>query len=236
MQRNEIQLMEFTSIDNTKLMWDTLIEVGVINPNNSDNFKTTFENNMKYFWLQEKDKTFSLLELDKKYIAETIHLLKNPQHKKIVIEEEIKIPITYEELQNEKRNKFELELEIKQKEFNNALLVPVPPIPNFKDDNNNFNTPLLFSEINKEIQIMKEQRKYDLENVKYNKEAYNELQNYNKLNKDKDKHKHVTWDVDVSGSTPKRSEYNYLIEEISALKNRISILEERIKEINWEPK
>ena len=234
--KNIVTLEEFTNKDNIKLIWDILIEEGVLNTNLSEKFKPYFEENMPSFWEHEKY-SFSLIELDKKYIAETVQFLKNnlqhphhpsnPQYNKIKIEEEIKIPITFEELQNEKRNKFELELELKQKEFDNTFSPPVPPIPKFEDDI----SPPFFTDLQKEIQKLQEQRKYDLANVNYNKEnaiklmqsAYKDLQTYNNKST---KEKHVTWETDVSSIT--RSEYNYLIEEITALKNRITILETQV--------
>jgi hypothetical protein len=186
------QLNDFIDKENVKVLWEILVEEGVISSNqkHSNKIREIFENNMVDFYNSERSKTTSLIEMDKKYIAAMIQFLKNPnnnpsnnqqnnppnnpsnnpypQYKKIKIEEEIKHPITFEEIQNEKRSKFETQLQEKQKEFTNALLTPVPPTPNFKD-NAVYEAPPI-SELENEIKRMQEQRKYDLANIQYNEE------------------------------------------------------------------
>ena len=277
------QLNDFIDKENVKVLWEILVEEGVVFSNHSKKIREIFESNMVDFYNSERSRTSSLIEMDKKYIAAMIQFLKNsnnqpnnqpnnhsnnpypinnqPHYKKIKIEEEIKHPITFEEIQNEKRSKFETELQEKQKEFTNALFTPVPPTPNFKD-NDIYDAPPI-SELENEIKRMQEQRKYDLANIQYNEEhakkewlkAMDTNINLNKvLNnslKEKDltnsNSKHVTWapninissenafiDASLNTHTRSSSEYTYLMEEIYTLKNRISDLEDRVREINWK--
>ena len=181
-----VLLNNFIDKENVNVLWEILVEEGVIFSNHSNKIRDIFENNMVDFYNSEKSRTSSLVEMDKKYIAAMIQFLKNsnnqpnnlnnpqnnsnnpPHYKKIKIEEEIKHPITFEEIQNEKRSKFETELQEKQKEFTNALFTPVPPTPNFKD-NDIYDAPPI-SELENEIKRMQEQRKYDLANIQYNEE------------------------------------------------------------------
>ena len=279
------QLNDFIDKENVKVLWEILVEEGVIysNQKHSNKIREIFENNMVDFYNSERSKTTSLIEMDKKYIAAMIQFLKNPlnnpsnnqqnnpsnnpypQYKKIKIEEEIKHPITFEEIQNEKRSKFEIQLQEKQKEFTNALLTPVPPTPNFKD-NAVYDAPPT-SELENEIKRMQEQRKYDLANIQYNEEhakkewlkamdtnISKDFNNSNNLfnNYEKDltnsNSKHVTWAPNVNilseniltentfidaslNMHTRSSEYTYLMEEIYTLKNRISDLEDRVREI-----
>jgi len=263
------QLNDFIDKENVKVLWEILVEEGVISSNqkHSNKIREIFENNMVDFYNSERSKTTSLIEMDKKYIAAMIQFLKNPnnnpsnnqqnnppnnpsnnpypQYKKIKIEEEIKHPITFEEIQNEKRSKFETQLQEKQKEFTNALLTPVPPTPNFKD-NAVYEAPPI-SELENEIKRMQEQRKYDLANIQYNEEhAKKEWLKAMDTNISKDltnsNSKHVTWapninilsenafiDASLNNHTHTlSSEYTYLMEEIHTLKNRISDLEDRV--------
>ena len=281
------QLNDFIDKENVNVLWEILVEEGVVFSNHSKKIREIFESNMVDFYNSERSRTTSLVEMDKKYIAAMIQFLKNPnniqrnnqpnnpqnnhpnnysnnpQYKKIKIEEEIKHPITFEEIQNDKRSKFETQLQEKQKEFTNALVTPVPPTPNFKD-NDIYEAPPI-SELENEIKRMQEQRKYDLANIQYNEEhakkewlkAIDTNINLNKdLNnspKEKDltnsNSKHVTWApnilskniltenafIDLSSNhhthTRSSSEYTYLMEEIYTLKNRISDLEDRVREI-----
>ena len=272
-----VLLNNFIDKENVNVLWEILVEEGVIFSNHSNKIRDIFENNMVDFYNSEKSRTSSLVEMDKKYIAAMIQFLKNsnnqpnnlnnpqnnlnnpPHYKKIKIEEEIKHPITFEEIQNEKRSKFETELQEKQKEFTNALFTPVPPTPNFKD-NDIYDAPPI-SELENEIKRMQEQRKYDLANIQYNEEhakkewlkamdtniniskdlinplnnSLKDLTNYHS--------KHVTWapnisstentfiDASLNTNTRISSEYTYLMEEIYTLKNRISDLEDQVREI-----
>ena len=258
------QLNDFIDKENVNVLWEILVEEGVVFSNHSKKIREIFESNMVDFYNSERSRTSSLVEMDKKYIAAMIQFLKNPnnqsnnqsnipqnnysnnQHyKKIKIEEEIKHPITFEEIQNEKRSKFETQLQEKQKEFTNALLTPVPPTPNFKD-NDIYDAPPI-SELENEIKRMQEQRKYDLANIQYNEEhAKKEWLKAMDTNISKDltnsNSKHVTWapninilsenafiDASLNNHTHTRSsEYTYLMEEIYTLKNRISDLEDRV--------
>ena len=272
-----VLLNNFIDKENVNVLWEILVEEGVIFSNHSNKIRDIFENNMVDFYNSEKSRTSSLVEMDKKYIAAMIQFLKNsnnqpnnlnnpqnnsnnpPHYKKIKIEEEIKHPITFEEIQNEKRSKFETELQEKQKEFTNALFTPGPPTPNFKD-NDIYDAPPI-SELENEIKRMQEQRKYDLANIQYNEEhakkewlkamdtniniskdlinplnnSLIDLTNYHS--------KHVTWapnisstentfiDASLNTNTRISSEYTYLMEEIYTLKNRISDLEDQVREI-----
>ena len=285
-----IKLNDFIDKDNVKVLWEILVEEGVVLTHHSNKIRDIFENNMIDFYNSERSRTSSLIEMDKKYIGAMIQFLKNPNnpqnihlnnpqnihlnnpqnnsqnnqypphYKKIKIEEEIKHPITFEEIQNEKRNKFDTQLQEKKKEFTNALLTPVPPTPNFKD-NDIYDAPPI-SELENEIKRMQEQRKYDLTNIQYNeehakKEWLKAIDTNINISKDlnnplnnsltdltNSNSKHVTWapnilsknifiDASVNHHTHTRSssEYTYLMEEIYTLKNRISDLEDRVKEI-----
>jgi len=263
------QLNDFIDKENVNVLWEILVEEGVVFSNHSKKIREIFESNMVDFYNSERSRTTSLVEMDKKYIAAMIQFLKNPnniqrnnqpnnpqnnhpnnysnnpQYKKIKIEEEIKHPITFEEIQNDKRSKFETQLQEKQKEFTNALVTPVPPTPNFKD-NDIYEAPPI-SELENEIKRMQEQRKYDLANIQYNEEhAKKEWLKAMDTNISKDltnsNSKHVTWapninilsenafiDASLNNHTHTRSsEYTYLMEEIYTLKNRISDLEDRV--------
>jgi hypothetical protein len=140
-----------------------------------------FQSNLNDFFNAEKNNCNNLIELNKKYILLIINYIiktntnqstaplqsqspyTNSQYKKIKIhdDEPIKQSITFEDIQNDRMNLFEKELNKKQEEFTNAMTLPVPPVPNFSD---NLDQPM--SEIEMEIKRIQEQRNYDIEMIK----------------------------------------------------------------------
>ena len=144
-----------------------------------------FESNVSEFFMVEKNNCNNLIELNKKYIlliinyvmkitntTNTTNTTNNSntnniqnqnaqnQYRKIKIhpEEPLKQPITFEDIQNDRRSLFEKELNKKQDEFANAMTLSVPPVPKFSDT---LDEPI--SEIELEIKRIQEQRNYDIE-------------------------------------------------------------------------
>ena len=198
--------------------------------------------------------------MNKKFIIKMMSTLKKEQtqpqvYKKIKIHEELKQPITYEEIQNEKKSKFEMELNERQIDFTNALSRPVPPTPNFKD-NYNYDAPPI-SELDKEIKKLQEQRKYDLDNIRHpNPENNNEWLKTLETNIKKEKlfnEKHVTWsetaetftepekdesfteqepnsfnDIDFFKKLKSKNNLHTIKDEITFIKTRLNELEQNI--------
>jgi hypothetical protein len=114
--------------------------------------------------------------MNKKYILLILnHAKKNvtqnikPEYRKIKILDELpqkKVNelITYEEIQNDKRSQFDKDLNKRQEEFTNAMVLPVPPVPKFTD--NLEDGPI--AEIEKAIKELTSQRNYDIEQINRN--------------------------------------------------------------------
>jgi hypothetical protein len=197
-----INLNDFVNNNNMNVLWEILTEQEETIGQSQDEFYK----NAVIFYHHEKYKTNYLIEMNKKFIIEMIKFSKqqkqkqfnqqnqqnqNQVYKKIKIHEELKEPITYEEIQKEKKNKFDMELKERQNDFTNALSTPVPPIPNFKDNNNYDALPI--SELDKEIKRLQEQRKYDIDNMRHpNPEINNEWLKTIETKTEKI-NKHVTW-------------------------------------------
>jgi len=102
------------------------------------------------------------------------------EFRKITIhDEQIKQPITYEEIQNERKTQFEKDLYNRQREFTNAMTNPVPPVPDFSDK---IDEPI--SEIELEIKRIQEQRNYDMDLINKNYQKNITEQNKNIINND----------------------------------------------------
>ena len=237
-----------------------------------------FKNNLKGFYETEKNKCMNLVDINKKYIllilnyvntnypTKNIHYEKSNyqvnekpninQNKnqtaphKIQIYEEIpqKELITYEELQKDKRNQFDRDLNKRQEEFANAMSMKVPSVPDFSDKIED--KPI--TSIEEEIKKITEQRNYDIElinksinkpqdstwlnplktsikNEKLNTPLQKKEQTY--FNKNENKIKYITINEEISADDIYKNE----IIELNASKKNISWannISENINDIN----
>jgi hypothetical protein len=179
-----MSINDFLEKENLELLWEVLIDEPLIKQlcDSVIKFKTLihiFQSNLNEFFMAEKNNCNNLIELNKKYILLIINYViktnnnnqpvipsqnqyTTNQYKKIKIhqDEPVKQSITFEDIQNDRLNFFEKELNKKQEEFTNAMTLPVPPVPNFTDK---LDEPM--SEIELEIKRIQEQRNYDIEMI-----------------------------------------------------------------------
>jgi hypothetical protein len=155
---------QFLSNENMKLLWDVLMENELFQ-NKPKEFLIKINNlinqNIQAFYEQERNNVQNLIELNKKFISLLLnHIQKMDQQPPITKKQTL---ITSEEIQNHRQSQFEKDLNLKQKEFTNAMTLPVPPTPVFKD---NMDQPL--SELELEIKKTIAQRNYDIEVIQNN--------------------------------------------------------------------
>jgi hypothetical protein len=206
------QIHQFLSKDNIQILWDVLIEEPIVKQycnchERIIELTKIYEINLKGFYDIERKNHNNLIELNKKYIILIINYLNNQiksssqiiphpttqvqQFKKITItDEQIKQPITYEEIQNERKTQFEKDLYTRQQEFSNAMTQAVPPIPDFSDK---IDKPI--SQIELEIIKIKEQRNYDMEliNKNYQDNINTPKTINNSISYDSKNNKHISW-------------------------------------------
>lgn len=200
-----MSIQHFLNIENINLLWEVLLEEPFIKkyfdtPNNYNEFKSTFESNLKSFYEIEKNNGNNLIELNKKFILLMMNWVFNQSNKnipeikentrKITIhngddqsilnDTRIKELITQEEIKNERVSQFEKELSIKQSEFTNIIQKSVPPTPNFSDK---LDEPIY--EIDLEIKKIQEQRNYDIEIINQNHQK--------NITAQKSGEKHISW-------------------------------------------
>ena len=161
---------KFLSDANVQMLWEVLIDEDSITKDRRT--QEAFTRTLPEFYEREKSNPQrSLIDLNKQFISIMMKLLiqdapdipKNqfsqfPQqaqqtHKRILI--------TQEDIQLDRVSHFEQELGKKQNEFSNAMAVPVPEAPIFKD--NIKDEPL--SEINMIIQRTIAERNLDIEKI-----------------------------------------------------------------------
>jgi hypothetical protein len=174
---------------NVEMLWDVIIDEEIFKnkqPEIQNEIRNTFLNNIQGFYKMEQPNSSSLIELNKKYILIILNYIKktfspqkpqqfspqqfSPQQipRKIKISDEFikdtKELITYEDIQNDRTSQFERDLNKYKDEFNDAMSLPIPPVPNFSDNEKD----LPIGEMEKLIKEITDKRNYDVELINRN--------------------------------------------------------------------
>jgi hypothetical protein len=175
---------DFLKNANIEMLWDVIIDEEIFKnkqPAIQNEIRNTFLNNIQGFYKIEHSNTSSLIDLNKKYILIILNYIKksfSPQKTQQIPQQQIprkikildepikdkKELITYEDIQNDRTPQFERDLNKYKDEFNDAMSLPVPPVPNFSDDEKD----LPISEMEKMIKEITDKRNYDVELINRN--------------------------------------------------------------------
>jgi len=165
-----MSIQKFLNKENIDTIWEVITDEDIFKFLSRDIQEKVFKvflNNIKDFFSTEKINTTNLIDMNKKYILLVLTYIKNNYpnqiHNKIKIYNEapLKESITYEEIQNEKKNQFEKDLQKRQEDFTNAMTLPLPEVPDFSDKFKD--TPI--SEMDKIIREITAKRNYDVEQI-----------------------------------------------------------------------
>jgi hypothetical protein len=183
-----MNLQQFVQNDNIEMLWDVISDEDIfkyLSQNIQYNIQQLFISNVKSFYENEKTTTNTLKDLNKKYILLILNHIKTtypykPTKIKIHDEENKQNQlnpinpmnpmnpmninsqnefITFEEIQNDRQNKFDKEYNKKQQEFENSMTIQKPPVPEFSDKDSD--GPI--KEMDKIIEQMQKQRNYEIE-------------------------------------------------------------------------
>jgi hypothetical protein len=175
---------DFFKNSNIDMLWDVIIDEEIFKNKQSaiqTEIRNTFLNNIQGFYKIEQSNTSSLIDLNKKYILIILNYIKksfSPQKTQQIPQQQIprkikisdepikdkKELITYEDIQNDRTTQFERDLNKYKDEFNDAMSLPVPPVPNFSDNEKD----LPISEMEKMIKEITDKRNYDVELINRN--------------------------------------------------------------------
>jgi hypothetical protein len=168
-----MSINNFLNKDNINTLWDVISDEDIFKFLTRDiqsKIAELFSNNIKGFFEIEGTKTSSLVAINKKYILLILNHIKInytpqlPNKIKILEEAPLKESITYEEIQNDRKNQFEKDLIMKQTEFENSMTKKTPPLPEFADKHDD--KPI--AEMDKIIKEMTAKRNYDVEQITKN--------------------------------------------------------------------
>jgi len=173
---------QFIQKDNVEMLWDVICDEEIFRflPRDSQaGIYQLFMNNLQGFYETERKKTNSLVDINKKYIMLILGYIKKNfpvKPSKITIHNEqpasAKELITFEDLQNERKSKFEQELNRRQEEFEDLITLKAPPVPDFADKE--ADKPI--KEMDKILKEMQIQRNYEIEQINrsYNNSGANQ--------------------------------------------------------------
>jgi hypothetical protein len=195
----------FTKKENIQTIWDVVSDENMfrfLTPDIQSKIYTLFLNNIQGFFENERIKTNSLVDLNKKYILLILNHIKQtypyqPSKIKIHSESPLKESITFEEIQNDKKNQFEKDLSRRQEEFEDSMNIKAPPLPEFSDPEWKTDTPI--KEMDKILKEMQAQRNYEVEEINKTYNSSNQVDNWLKS-------KETSLKTEKFGSTDKPDE------------------------------
>jgi hypothetical protein len=137
-------LQQFTNKQNINILWDVLLDELNINKSNKNlvnNIKTVFESNINPFSSRVNPKS-NIMELNKQFLSQVViavnrlfpNLKPETNIKRITIsEEELSEPYKIEDIQANRQNEFEKEVERKRIELENYMTPQKPRELDFSD-------------------------------------------------------------------------------------------------------
>jgi hypothetical protein len=172
----------FNKEDNIKMLWDVVSDEDIfrfLTPDIQTKIYNLFLTNIQGFFDTERIKTNSLVELNKKYILLILNHIKKtypykPSKIKIYNEQPLKEPITYEEIQNDRKAQFERDYNRIQEEFEVSMTIKAPPVPEFADKQ----TDKPITEMEKILKAIQEHRNYEVEQINRTYNTSNNVDNW----------------------------------------------------------
>ena len=166
-----MSLKQFVQKENIQMLWDVVSDEDIfkfLSPDIQSKIYDVFTNNIKGFFEVEKTKNSSLVDTNKKYILLILNYIKQtypyqPSKIKIHSEPPVKELITYEEIHNDRKSKFDKDFSKRQEEFEDFMTVKAPPVPEFADPVGKSDKPI--KEMDKILKDMQAQRNYEVEQI-----------------------------------------------------------------------
>ena len=123
----------FLAQGNLRMLWDVIMENEDVQKNKQEAAKL-FNQTTPSFCTENEEakKSRNLIDLNKVFLSYMTRKLNNAPS--TLSSTEKKELVTHEQIQEDKQNLFQKDLEMKQKEFENSMKQPVPDVPIFKDN------------------------------------------------------------------------------------------------------
>ena len=157
----------FISKDNINLLWEVLLEEPTLKNISSGKQKLIYNalySNISSFYDKEKHESFDLVTLNKNFLGEMLKVIR--KNKPGIIEKE-NIKFKVEDIHAERKNIFEKDLEKRKNDFEMAITLKKPPIPDFTEKIEDEKIKGMEELIAKTVA----QRNFDISQIKPNTEA-----------------------------------------------------------------
>jgi len=163
----------FLTKKNMATIWDVISDEEVfkfLSRDKQTKVAQIFEINLNTFFNTEKNKSANLMDINKKYILLILKYIRDTfprEPVKIKIHndnpgQEQRMPlITHQDIQNERVSTFDRDLNTRQREFDNAIKVKPPPVPEFGDKFED--KPI--TDMERILKEMTEKRNYEVANI-----------------------------------------------------------------------
>ena len=177
-----MSIKQFVQQENINMIWEVISDEEIFKYLSRDiqgTIYNMFIGNLQGFFENERKKTTSLVDINKKYILLILnHIKKNypiqPNKIKIHNEKPNRELITYEEISDDRKSQFERDFTRRQEEFEDTMTLKAPPVPEFADKK----TDKPIKEMDKILKEMQAQRNYEVEQINRNYSNTTETNNW----------------------------------------------------------
>jgi hypothetical protein len=163
---------DFLTKQNVDLLWEVIIDDDLFKNKPKElinQIGSIFTQHLRGFNEAERNNSSNLMSMNKRFIGIILNhsrsiIIQSQSQSQSSQKQKGKELITSTDLQTERMSQFEKDLSQRQSEFTSAMSLPVPPVPQFSD--NNLDEPI--GEMELAIKKALEQRNYDIEQVSKN--------------------------------------------------------------------
>lgn len=125
------QSKNFLNKDNVELIWEVISDENIFEPGkNHQDIHDYFIEQLRLF-TQRNGKSSDLVEMNKKFIENFLQKIKQPHQQQQPLANQF---VTAQDIQTERKNKFDVELHQKRSEFDSAMNITIPEKPTFTDN------------------------------------------------------------------------------------------------------
>lgn len=165
-----MDIQKFVKQDNIKLLWEILLDETFQNLTKEElmNANQFLNNEIKLFYntqINNKNANIDLLSLNKLFLEKIVstyqHMVQPPK-----IQLKPQSAYTSENIQAERMSQFENQLSHKKQEFESAITLKKPPVPNFSDESRSEHIPI--NEMEALIAQTLAQRNFDISQINNN--------------------------------------------------------------------
>jgi hypothetical protein len=170
-----MELQKFTNPENLKLLWEILLDETFQHMTKEElyNANQFFNNEIKVFYntqINNKNTSINLLTLNQMCLEKIIlsydYLKQSQQPQQQQPQQQQKQAYKAEDIQTERMSQFENQLTQKRQEFESAITLKKPPVPNFSDESRSEHIPI--NEMEALIAQTLAQRNFDISQITSN--------------------------------------------------------------------